>query len=148
MPEATLDERLAKIEQTQSQIADVLTILAKSVPKKDTAESRKPVVFRKVEPDTELDPVPAKYRKLVDKLLGKDFELEMFDSAFGNVGVKIIVPERYDRRNGKSDAISKFDITAVVLRGSSPLADLENWCIKVIETIKKEKGLTEFIPKK
>jgi hypothetical protein len=82
----------------------------------------------------------------VDKLLGKDFGMEMFDSAFGNVGVKIIIPERYDRRNGRGDALTKYDLTAVVLRGSSTLADLENWCIKIIDTIKKEKGITEFVP--
>lgn len=147
MPDA-LDERLAKIEDTQSKIVDILGVLAKSTPKRETAESRKPVVFRKEEPDTEPDPVPSKYRKLVDKLLGKDFGLEMVDSSHGNIGMLITIPDHLDRRNAVNDSLTKHDVTKVILHGASALADLENWCQKIIVTIEKKIGKGNFIPNK
>lgn len=79
-------------------------------------------------------PVPAAWRAKADELLGKEFGMEITDSANGNFIMTIRVPKQWDRRVGDRNG---DDISTGLIRRASALDDVSIWCTRIANNIRK-----------
>jgi hypothetical protein len=104
-----LNEKLAKLEELESRIEA---------------------------PSSVSDMVPKTWKDIVNKMLGTDFIVSVEESSGGNYRLKIVVPERYDRRIGDERQMSKQDVSTGIVRRASDVSDVEKWCDLIRKTIK------------
>ena len=79
---------------------------------------------------------PLEWRESVSRILGKNFDLRVEDTANGDFMAIITIPQQWDRRAAKDDQIIKQDVSTGLMRRSSPLPDLEGWCAKILANLK------------
>jgi hypothetical protein len=80
--------------------------------------------------------VPAAWRRIVDQLLGPEVTLEVQDSADGNFIGFFYMPEGVDRRIGDAKGKGR-DCSTGLIRRASAAADLESWCKRILENVRK-----------
>lgn len=141
------EERLAKVENSLEKITSVLTSLVEKLPdnapKKESA-SLSPMENEKLMMDLKGNVIPPKWREVLDRHFGKDFDYEFLDSAPG-FALKVVLPEYLDRRIGTAKGQGRDCSVLAPLRQFSSLADLEEKCELVVKNIKVTYPL--FVPK-
>jgi hypothetical protein len=142
-PVEALSKKLDKMVDIMSVLAVKVNKLEDEKPVPDSAAPAKPrYSTTEIDRDAFNKRVPRQWRELIDTILGPDFEAEVNDSN-GNWMLTIIVPEYLDRRVGSERKDGKDTSTGLVRR-SSDLADVENWCKLVRERIVER--YPKFVP--
>lgn len=80
--------------------------------------------------------MPPGLRKIIDKVLGKEFEAELVASGM-NFQLRVYMPEHYDRRTG-DEKTQLPDMSGGLIRRENPDADTEHWCHKIGDNIQKQ----------
>lgn len=78
-------------------------------------------------------PAPLAWADKMREILGNDFEMEVVDGGSGDFVIKIYVPEYLKR----DKTIIGRDHSSGLVRRASALQDVEMWCLKIRDNIKK-----------
>lgn len=140
-----LESRVDKLVEVVDKIATLITT-EKKVEK--VVEDSKPVNVTYVTPDVPREikyTVPVEWRRVMDQYLGVDFKGEVLSSSGGNYSLKIIFPENIDRRIGVERSKDPDHSMASPINRASDVSDVENWCKRILNTIKQR--YPDFKPK-
>jgi hypothetical protein len=116
----------------------VLARAAKETKKKEIEEklARLEELEKQSRPDSIDGVLPRTWRDTIDKILGNEFKASVMESSGGNYLIRIVIPERWDRRIGDEKQMLKEDFTTGLVRRSSDVSDITKWCDLIKTTIK------------
>lgn len=131
---------LTEIREQVGRLTDLVTALGERVLNAPQTPVEAPVRLQEAStkptsPTSDLsDIVPSAWRRIVDDMLGTDFDLKVEESSGGNMIIKILLPDSLDRRVGERTG---KDCSTGLVRRSSDVADVEAWCLKIRSNIQK-----------
>jgi len=141
-----LDKAMAKVDQSaeietlKSQINTITELLEGLVektpvetPKRDIEKEMAGEETKPSGSDSQV-PFPPKWRDRIDKLLGPDFYAELEDTAHGDCILKVFIPDHLDRRTGETQG---RDLSTGLIRRKSALSDIDLWCQRIGDNLRK-----------
>ena len=131
------DARIDDLTKKVDMIVDVVSNLADKVLK--TPEKKQEYQELSEEKlDEELSElVPKSWKRIVDDILGDNFEVKVEDSDSGNFILFVYLPHELDRRVGLEKDIKTKDFSTGLVRRASASSDVEYWCEKIKANIQK-----------
>lgn len=82
--------------------------------------------------------IPVEWNKIVDEILGNDFNFDIIPLPNGDFQLKITVPAEWDCRIGDEHIMMKADVRSGLVRRITPIADIQYWCQKIKDNIQKK----------
>lgn len=137
LPSKQEDDKVAQLSEKVDKLFDVVERVVQMVsekPQPSQPAQRQPDLPEDVSLDMM---VPTKWRQMIDKYLGKDFQAEVQEGGNASFSLKIYIPKHLDRRVGPKDDPNPDVSMASPIRRASDVADVEMWCKKIAENIKK-----------
>ena len=139
MPKGTpkkTDERMNALEEKMSAMMDLMTevIDQKNEQKKEEVIPENQKLQHDIQQmDNISQMLPIKWKQKIEEILGKGFDIEINDSAGGNYVMYFYIPSHLDRRVGEKNG---RDHSTGLIRRASDIADIEQWCTRIKQTIK------------